>query len=164
MHSRTWLTTDTHFGHRKLIDKGFRPHDYESRIITNWNNHISPIDHVIHLGDLFCGDDDKIASIINMLNGTKCLVRGNHDNKSRSWYRQNGFTDCVDAIICNGALLTHEPYQGIELPIGCNLNIHGHLHDDNHRRHDYEIREWHKLLAIELTEYRPVLLEKFSRV
>lgn len=160
--SKIWLTTDTHFNHSKLIEKGFRPPDFQAQIIKKWNWLIAPTDHVIHLGDVIVGNDHELGRINVMLNGTKSLVRGNHDKRTKTFYRQNGFCEIVDAMVIGHVLLTHEPYQD-ELPSGCTLNIHGHLHDDNHRRHDYEIKPWHKLLAIELTNYEPVLLHKFAQ-
>ena len=159
---RVWLTTDTHFQHRKLIEKGFRPADFESQIIQRWREMVNPCDHVYHLGDVLVGNDADMVHMLEGLPGTKTLIRGNHDHKTRTWYRENGFADCVDALVIGDVFLTHEPYQS-DLPSGCTLNIHGHLHDDNYRRHAYEIKPWHQLLAIELTGYRPVLLESFRR-
>lgn len=159
--SRVWLTTDTHFQHRKLIEKGFRPADFEAQIIQRWREMVRPHDHIYHLGDVIVGNDTTMVHILESLPGVKTLIRGNHDKRSRTWYRQNGFVDCVDAVVLQDVFLTHEPAK--VLPFVCTLNIHGHLHDDNHRRHEYELQPWHQQLALELTGYRPVLLESFRR-
>ena len=54
-----WITSDTHFGHDKLIDIAGRPENFEELIFKR--HHIQDIkeeDVVIHLGDVSFYDDD----------------------------------------------------------------------------------------------------------
>lgn len=60
-------------------------------MIKNWNETVLNKDVVIHLGDFGIGNKSHIASIIKHLNGRKILIKGNHDNWSDDFYRDNGF-------------------------------------------------------------------------
>lgn len=154
---KIWLTTDTHWNHVKMVAKKFRPIDYEERIRRNWNAMINPLDVVFHLGDVICGREGELAGILENLNGTKILVRGNHDEgRSVTWFLEHGFSAVTDGIAINGAYLTHEP--AVAVPPGCIMNIHGHLHDDGHRMADYQLQPFNVLLSLEILDYKPVQL------
>lgn len=140
-----------------MIVKGFRPSDYEIQIRENWNRMINPLDVVYHLGDVICGREGDLERILEDLNGTKILVRGNHDSgRSVSWFLEHGFAAVMDGMVINGAYLTHEPAH--TLPTGCIMNIHGHLHDDGHRMGDYQLQPFNVLLSLELMKYQPIEL------
>lgn len=159
---KVWLTTDTHFRHRKMIVKGYRPADFEERIITQWNDVVRDTDLVIHLGDVIVGQDKELEMILFRLRGRKILVRGNHDNETVTWYMERGFDFACDSFTWNRILFTHEP--AAVLPAGCDLNIHGHLHSDGHRSAEYNLQTWNVLLSLEdpKVDYRPVLLNPFA--
>lgn len=159
-HRKIWLTTDTHFNHPKLILEGHRPSDYEGRIVSQWNDVVGDQDIVIHLGDLIMKRPSELERIMGLLRGTKILVKGNHDNESIHWYMQRGFNFACDGIKIDDVWLSHEPCQ--DLPDGCYVNIHGHLHGDDHRSPDYQLQEWHCLLSLEKTGYKLVDLHAFA--
>jgi len=78
-----FFTSDTHFGHARIIELCGRPFKDVSHmnetLIHNWNNVVGEDDTVYHLGDVALGawvDWDKSLS---RLNGHKILVVGNHD-------------------------------------------------------------------------------------
>src|SRR5678816_577452 len=126
-----WFTTDTHFGHQMLIDKGYRPADFQDRIIQNWHEQVAPIDMVIHLGDVAFTKID-----ISAFPGHKILVRGNHDGQSANWYLDHGWDFVCDSFTIKKFnrrwYFTHEPVYhqpGDEWDV----NVHGHLHDNDHR-------------------------------
>lgn len=157
---KIWLTTDTHFRHHKMIAKGYRPADFEYRIEKNWNRLINPLDVVIHLGDVICGHDEDLSMINDRLNGTKILVRGNHDHgRSFTWFVDHGFASVCDGMTIGNIYLTHEPSVG--LPPNCIVNVHGHLHSDGHRDDEYNLQPYHCLLSLEATDYHPVELHSF---
>lgn len=124
---------------------------------------------MIHLGDVFIGSAEGWREIWPQLTGRKMLVRGNHDRqRSLTWWMENGFDGAVDSMIFRRMWLTHEPAKF--LPDGCELNIHGHLHNIWHgfqpegqpierKLHN----EWQRLFAVEYTGYAPVEFEKFWR-
>lgn len=81
-----FFTSDTHFGHGRIIKYCNRPFmdadEMDATLVTNWNSVVNSEDVVYHLGDFsFHKDMQKTASIRRRLNGSICLVRGNHDRQ-----------------------------------------------------------------------------------
>ena len=79
-----------------------------------------------------------------------------------------GFAFACQAMKYRNCWLTHEP--STSLADGCEINIHGHLHnflDKNKNEQEkaahgqYKARDFHRLFALEYTEYRPVNFDKF---
>lgn len=62
---------------------GERWHNYTSRIIENWQSVVKPLDTVILAGDISWGmslsESLEDFRLIDSLNGTKIIVKGNHD-------------------------------------------------------------------------------------
>jgi len=162
---KVWVITDTHFGHSKLIEYG-RPDNFEEQISKNLMSKIDVDDILIHLGD-FCFGEDLAWNywMKNYVFGKHFLVKGNHDNKSNVWYLKNGW-DFVcyyfsDSYFGKKILFSHMPLPKMH---GVDINIHGHWHDNDHRKIesiDFYDENYHKLLAIEHTNYQPVLLKDF---
>jgi|SRR6478735_1148981 len=78
-----FFTSDTHFGHARIIELCDRPfksvEHMDETLINNWNETVSPGDIVYHLGDVALGSWDRWDGILSRLNGHKILVVGNHD-------------------------------------------------------------------------------------
>lgn len=154
---KTWLTTDTHFNHEMLISSGYRPNDFNERIIAAWKRMVFPEDTVYHLGDVILARPSELKDILGNLPGRKILIRGNHDRESDGWYIRSGFLLVAQALLIGGVYLTHAPQAN--LPDGAVLNVHGHLHGNEHRPSgDSKLC---KLLALEETDYKPVELMEF---
>lgn len=159
-----WITTDTHFGHDAMIDYCDRPQDFERRILEGLSV-VDDNDILIHLGDFCIGDDVFWHEIfMNNVKGKKWLVRGNHDRKSTTWYFRHGWDTVVKSIGMHiygkRIILSHKPSYSLS----SDLNIHGHMHNSNHRKYktlerllSYPLK--HELLSIENTNYQPVLLQ-----
>ena len=83
--SEIWFTSDTHFYH--VQDFLYKPRGFESfdemneAIIERWNSVVKPNDTVYHLGDVLMSHYD--VSILQRLNGTIHLIRGNHDTDNK---------------------------------------------------------------------------------
>lgn len=86
--SKTWVISDTHFGHANiltfrdssgdLIRPGFKNIDeHDQLIIDNWNSVVKPEDRVYHLGDVAI--PRRGLKFLYALNGRKALIGGNHD-------------------------------------------------------------------------------------
>lgn len=79
----TFFTSDTHFGHARIIELSNRPfrdvQHMNEMLIKNWNSVVGPEDHVYHLGDVALGTFDESMRCVARLNGIKHLVMGNHD-------------------------------------------------------------------------------------
>jgi calcineurin-like phosphoesterase family protein len=162
---RYWLLSDTHFGHQMLVDKGFRPKDFEELILDGLQGN-GEGDVLIHLGD-FCMGQDSLwhLNFFNFKFSKRILVRGNHDKKSDTWYYKQGWDFVCDSFTLNKygkrIIFSHEPIPHH----GAGINIHGHWHDNDHRI-EPEFRDWYsedkyKLFSLERTNYKPVPLQEF---
>ena len=129
-----WFTSDTHFGHARIIELCNRPFKDVSHmnemIIKWWNELVAPDDTVYHLGDVALGPIMDSLSCISRLNGEIVLVEGNHDRpfmaksdeKRDEWvekYLAAGFTAVYSSLtlVDRGPLegpvnLSHFPYEG----------------------------------------------------
>lgn len=157
---KTWVVTDTHFNHKTLVEEGWRPADYQRRIMREWAHVVHGDDLVYHLGDVIFGNQSELSSIMASLPGTKVLVRGNHDKQSDGWFTSRGFAYVASGILTKGVWLSHHPAQ--KLPDGALVNVHGHLHNSTHRGDPKDFPAHCRLLALEYTDYKPVELEKFA--
>lgn len=142
----TWITSDTHFCHRKIAhDRGFDTLEkMHEKLILNWNAVVKNTDTVIHLGDVGWFKIRKPTSLdylLDRLNGAIILVLGNHDTEK--------FVDIESAIdfwlnrpkvvkvvletelwkpAHSDIVLTHEPLKPNYLKEHKLFNIHGHTH------------------------------------
>lgn len=129
----TFFTSDTHFGHARIIELCNRPFEdvdhMNSEIVRRWNEVVSPTDSVVHLGDVALGPIDKSLEVVSRLNGYKVLVNGNHDRpfmnrgkkRFEEWHARYSevFEEVTTStaqieILANGAvvLVSHFPYDG----------------------------------------------------
>lgn len=83
-----WFTSDTHFGHARVIEYCSRPFkdlaEMDASLIERWNQRVKPGDTVYHLGDFALvrsKDLHLIQKYVQALNGQIHLIMGNHDQK-----------------------------------------------------------------------------------
>ncbi len=168
---KIWLITDTHFNHvNKMIEYCNRPPDYEERIDNGLKmlcsgNNFDEKTILIHLGDIAIGKDKESTERIvkNTPSIERILIRGNHDKKSSSWYIEHGWDFVCESVnlgfMGKNILLSHKPM----VDFGYDINIHGHFHNTDHHNHEPELQaiknDKQYLLAIEHTNYQPVLLD-----
>lgn len=78
--SRVFFTADTHFGHANVIRHSGRPfasiEEHDEALIENWNSVVTYKDTVYHLGDFAWRDALRYWERVN---GSICLIRGNHE-------------------------------------------------------------------------------------
>lgn len=129
-----YFISDTHFGHNSIIEYCDRPFDsvkeMDAEIIKQWNSIIKPDDVVYHLGDVSFYNKEKTSNIIHRLNGTKYLVKGNHDRgHSNQWWREVGFKEVYDipVVLNEFVVLSHEPMPFVPSPTM--VNLYGHVHN-----------------------------------
>ena len=83
-----WFTSDQHFGHEKIrlyCDRPFATvEEMNEAMIAAWNSVVNKGDTVYHLGDFFLCDVQEAREIRKRLNGSICLLRGNHDKTADS--------------------------------------------------------------------------------
>lgn len=165
---KTWLISDTHFGHAKILGYEGRPWDdideHDEALIARWNSVVEEGDTVWHLGDVALKSPSKeykalVHRIIPRLNGRKRLVMGNHDRgRSATWWINVGFREAIKyprAIVVDGIVLSHVPMPDLGMP-----NIHGHLHsgDSNHRGGLWNPAT-HQCVSVEQIDFQPVRWE-----
>jgi len=87
--NRTWIISDTHFGHDKIRDYAQRPfedmHSMDEYMVDRWNENVrNNLDIVYHLGDFCFGKAKDAARYFERLNGKICILTllWHHDN---SW-------------------------------------------------------------------------------
>lgn len=127
--AETYLIGDTHFGHSNILvfEKDHRNFkditDHDETLIKNWNSVVTLNDTVIHLGDVAFGKFD--ITKLNLLNGRKYLVMGNHDNFARLRPYFAGLYGVKYGK--EGIVFTHIPIHESQFS-RFKLNVHGHLH------------------------------------
>lgn len=129
-----FFTSDTHFGHARIIELSGRPFadvaEMNDAIVERWNSVVSPDDTVYHLGDVALGPImDSLANIAR-LNGRIVLIDGNHDRRFMAkndaqrerWehvYLEAGFAAIYPNLVLYNmdplpavVNLSHFPYEG----------------------------------------------------
>lgn len=154
-----WVIADTHLGHDKMVKQGYRPEGFDYQILKNVGSIVKEQDVLIHIGDVCINKDEYWNKLFTNIDCKKWLVRGNHDNKTMSWYLTHGWDFVSDELTLElfgkRILFTHIPCT---LHDNFDLNIHGHLHNTNHRNIE-GLTEKHKLIYLE-HEYKPFSLRK----
>lgn len=95
----TYFTSDTHFGHAKILVLGDgRPfksiEEHDEEIIRRWNQVVQPKDEVYHLGD-FCFAQNW-SPWRDRLNGKIHIVWGNHDHTTQQKRNRDLFASHAD--------------------------------------------------------------------
>jgi calcineurin-like phosphoesterase family protein len=159
--NQTFITADTHFGHKRIAELQVRPENFEEVIVDNWNKVVGKHDKVLHLGDLVLSNKEEAIKICKRLNGEKYLIKGNHDHASDTWYKDCGFTviepiyKVMEMYGCNmEVLFTHEPVEKLPEPL---FNIHGHMHNHTHRDFGFETIR-HYDAGVDLNDFTPIRL------
>lgn len=182
--SDVWFTADTHFGHRAMIAKGWRPQfatvaDMNEHLTTAWNETVKANDVVWHLGDWAMGPARESLPILASLHGTVHLVVGNHDapwpgnrdsHKHQAAWIGAGFAS-VQSVArrrIGGAevMLSHFPYDGDHTDndraaafrlrdVGLPL-LHGHVHNE------WSVRGRQINVGVDVRNFRPIHLDEVA--
>lgn len=124
------ITTDTHFGHKSIINFAGRPEGFEELILSNLEKATKHSNILIHLGDI-AWNNDRFWNrrLTSMPFAKKWLIRGNHDKQSNEWYINNGWDFVGDTLTLNYEnkviVFSHKP---VDLKLA-DINIHGHFHN-----------------------------------
>lgn len=84
---KVWLTSDTHFSHRRIVEFTERgrvttQEEHDEWLIDLWNSQVNAGDVVYLLGDCsFAKNYDDVAAVFARLNGSIHIIKGNHDNR-----------------------------------------------------------------------------------
>jgi calcineurin-like phosphoesterase family protein len=133
--TKTWFTSDTHFGHARIIELARRPfvdvHAMNESMIRAWNERVAPDDTVWHLGDFGLGSDETIEETFHRLHGVKHLVIGNHDAEREvtlnlAWASVN----LIATITVDGQKISmcHYPMKSWPMARKGAIHLFGHMH------------------------------------
>lgn len=156
--TNVFLISDTHFGHTNIIKYCDRPFanadEMDQALIENWNSVVSKNDKVYHLGDVTMST--KKLPLLEQLNGTKVLIRGNHDIFKLKEYVPY-FKDLRGSHEIANLLLTHIPVSDTQ-KYRYRGNVHGHTHEKNLPD------PWYTNVSVEQIDYRPIALEEILKL
>lgn len=129
-----WFTSDRHFGHGMLVERGIRPfvsvEEMDEALIAAHNAKVKPGDTFYDLGDFAFSDHDRY---LDRLNGEGHLVPGNHDHtgrirKAKGWHKiEDRLThlklpDMTQLVLCHYALrVWRNSHHGA-------IHLYGHSH------------------------------------
>jgi len=124
-----FFTSDTHFGHEKIIKYCNRPfksiEEMDVTLIAKWNAKVKDGDIVFHLGD-FCFRNNPW----DQLKGNIILIKGNHDNGKSI----KTVIDSIQVYLYGKSInLTHYPTSLKSKKI----NFVGHVHDRWKLKYEY---------------------------
>lgn len=112
-----WFVSDTHWGHKEVINYCKRPFDsiehMNEELIKRWNEKVRPQDTIYILGDMALCPYKEFEPIAKRLLGQKVLIQGNHDHYSIGQYNKLGFQVFQEVKIrLAGKIvrLSHYPY------------------------------------------------------
>ena len=156
--SNVYFISDLHVAHKKVME--FTPEyrhgdtwlENVHSIVCRWNTRVRKRDTVYVLGDV-CMDKEYLE-ILGELQGTKYLVRGNHDMWNAKDYLQY-FNDIFGIRTYKGFWISHAPIHPAELR--GRKNIHGHVHQQSIRNAYGELDKRYINVSIETTDGAPVL-------
>lgn len=129
-----WFTSDTHFGHTKVIQYCSRPYatvdDMDDALIANWNGLVGLRDVVWHLGDFCFRTDPKRYR--DRLNGRIHLLWGNHDRDRKALTPLFDSVGDVHYLRYQGrkVFLSHYAHRTWPSSNHGSLHLFGHSHGD----------------------------------
>lgn len=150
---QNFYISDLHLGHQNVIKFDARPftttEEMEEVIVVNWNAVVGKDDTTYILGDFCWSKDEKEwIRILNRLNGSKVLIKGNHDLRQMSANLKSKFADIKDykeitdngkhVIMCHYPILLHKAAYSPDCYMLC-----GHVHVT--RENDF-LNKWRKEL------------------
>jgi calcineurin-like phosphoesterase family protein len=158
--SKIWFTSDTHFGHKGVIDLCGRPwettDEMDEGMIERWNEEVPRNGTVFHLGDVSFCRQARTLEILNRLNGTIYLVEGNHDNLNVECRKRFQLVRPYYEIKVgkHKVVMCHYPILSWNRMAHGAFHLHGHSHGNMkpslHRRMDVGVDCW---------DYRPIPFE-----
>ena len=162
-----FVTSDIHFSHANIMK--FCPESrafnndvtlMDETIVKNWNAKIQPEDHTYILGDVAFCNAQKASNFMRRLNGTKTLIRGNHDKKILN---SSEFVDCFVAVQDYYSIVVdkvhvimfHYPIAEWDQMHRGAVHLHGHLHGGKSGMEKYRCMD----VGMDTNYCRPYTLE-----
>lgn len=136
--SYDFFTADIHFDHKNIIKLSNRPfsnvQEMNFELIENWNNTVKENDDIFILGDFLFGENSERASqLLNMLNGRKYLIKGNHDKYLKKNFNEELFEWIKDYYDLRYKkrhfILFHYPILEWDKFFNESIHLYGHVHN-----------------------------------
>lgn len=132
---KNFYIADWHYNHKNILDLDNRPfkdvEEMNKALVERWNNTVTNEDVVYSLGDMFWCNPDISMEIMDQLNGTKVLIRGNHDKKNAALEKK--FDKVADYLeIIDGkqhVVLSHYPIPCFKNHYYGWYHLYGHVHN-----------------------------------
>ena len=178
--TKTFFTSDTHFGHSNIIWMCKRPYkdveEMNQALINNWNSVISDDDTVFHLGDFAFGGSALWNGVLDQLNGKIILIQGNHDRANMRQGFMNRFelvTPQMQIEIDGRTVyLNHYPflcyggsYRGEENAVWA-LSGHTHITKKDNNGKDFERLKYlfptQYDVGVDFNDYKPLSFQEIS--
>ena len=133
-----FVISDHHLGHTNSWEKfkledgsPLRPftstEEMNETMIERHNAKVKQQDTVYFLGDVVI--NKKYLELVKRMNGSKILVRGNHDIFKDEEYREVGFEQLHGVrVFVDKFILSHIPLHPDCVTERFRVNVHGHLH------------------------------------
>jgi calcineurin-like phosphoesterase family protein len=157
-----WFTSDTHWNHANSIiydDRPFRDINHmNEELIYRWNSVVKKDDTIYHLGDFCFGTWKMAGDLLDVLNGHKHLIWGNHDphkiRRMPHWVSSQYATEVnlqgVNITLCHYSMMVWNRSQYGSLML--HGHSHGHIAGDSQRL-DVGCMNW---------DYYPVSLKQIQ--
>lgn len=148
---RKLYISDWHWGHVNILHFDNRPfksvEHMNAELIRRWNAAVNPCDTVYVLGDMFWVNMTQSIEVLDQLNGTIILIKGNHDRCHDARLLKK-FAKVVDYLEVedNGdnIVLSHYPIPCFKNHFYGWLHFYGHVHtsfEENMMRHNRYLME-----------------------
>lgn len=150
---RKLYIADWHYGHANCIAFDNRPfksvEHMNAELVRRWNAAVNPCDTVYVLGDMFWVNMTIAIEVLDQLNGTIILIKGNHDRCHDSRMLKK-FAKVVDYLEVEDGedkiVLCHYPIPCYKNHFYGWLHFYGHVHTS----FEYNMMEHNKYLMKEL--------------
>ncbi len=172
-----YFTADTHFFHSNIIRLANRPFpnldSMHRTLIQYWNASVRPGDEIYILGDfMFQGSGADARQLLQKLNGTKYLIRGNHDKfLDDGDFDVSAFAWVKDYYALNYKklkfVLFHYPILEWQGYFGDAIHLYGHVHNSGENPEQAERlrvlgnRAYH--VGVDENNFCPVSIEEIIR-
>lgn len=168
--SNIFLCSDHHFGHSNILtftdNEGKKVRNFNSishmqeHMVAQHNSVVRPEDKVYFLGDVTISKSAKHFEVLSRMNGTKILIKGNHDQAKASIYQQY-FKDIRAVHQLDIFVLTHVPMHPASLA-RWGYNAHGHLHTNRVMLDGLPDPRYVCVCMEQLDNYTPISLEQLK--
>lgn len=153
--SSKFYISDWHYGHKNCLSFDNRPFftvsEMNEELVKRWNSVVSRGDIVYVLGDMFWCNSSEAVPVLDMLNGQKFLIRGNHDKSSdgafvKRFVKITEYMEVEDSG--RNVVLCHYPIPCFKNHFYGWYHLYGHVHNS----FEYQMMEHDKFLMTQLYE------------